>query len=129
MKGWKIFVKIMSYNIRHGVGVDGFLRLERIADVIEMEKADVIGIQEADKHYGNRSEFKDQMYELALMLDFHYCYGPNLISKPFKNTNKMRKYGNGILSRFPITDYENTPLPSFNKEQRGVLKATIKTEE
>lgn len=111
-------IKVMSFNIRHGAGMDGQLHLERTADVIKAAKADVIGIQEADKYYGERSDFKDQMLELASMLNFHYCYGPNIVDQ---QTNS--EYGNGILSRYPITTYENILLPSPGEEPRGVLKA------
>ncbi|WP_235782509.1 endonuclease/exonuclease/phosphatase family protein [Peribacillus psychrosaccharolyticus] len=53
-------VNIMSYNIHHGVGTDGQLDLGRIANVIKENGAEIIGLQEVDKHYGARSNFEDQ---------------------------------------------------------------------
>lgn len=109
--------------------MDDSLSLERIAEVIKVADVDIIGIQEADKHYGYRSAFKDQTYELASMLGFYYCYGPNLLKKSSTYKDKTREYGNGILSRFPIDEHKNSPLPSSGEEPRGVLQARIETSE
>ena len=41
-------VKIMSYNIRHGAGLDGKLNPERQMKIIAAEKPDFVGLQEVD---------------------------------------------------------------------------------
>src|SRR5690606_40244932 len=53
-------VKVLTYNIAHGVGHDGRLDLDRIAGVIRRSGADVVALQEADKHWDARSDFVDQ---------------------------------------------------------------------
>ena len=53
-----IDVKVMSYNIHHAVGQDGILDLERIAKVIEDSGAEIIGLQEVDNHWSERSQFE-----------------------------------------------------------------------
>ncbi|GAB2570845.1 endonuclease/exonuclease/phosphatase family protein [Gracilibacillus alcaliphilus] len=118
-------VNFMSYNIHHGVGLDENLDLERIADVIKDADIDVIGIQEVDRFYGERSDFQDQAKELADMLNYHYVYGANLDLPPEEGQDQNRQYGIGILSKYPIIDSEHQKLDSFGNEQRGLLYAKI----
>ncbi|TWD79874.1 endonuclease/exonuclease/phosphatase family metal-dependent hydrolase [Kribbella amoyensis] len=120
-------VKAITYNIHHGAGVDGVLDLERIAAVIESSDADVVGLQEVDKHWGERSNWVDQAAWLARRLDMHYRYAPNLDLPPATAGEPRRQYGTAILSRFPIREFENTLLPLYpGGEQRGLAVASIK---
>ncbi|WP_233881276.1 endonuclease/exonuclease/phosphatase family protein [Virgibacillus halodenitrificans] len=123
--GKEVEVNVMSYNIHHGVGLDGKLDLNRIAEVIEDAEADIIGIQEVDRYYGARSDFQDQAKELAKILGYHYVYGANLNLAPAEGREENRQYGTGILSKYPIIDSENILLNSFGNEQRGLLRAKI----
>lgn len=115
----------MSYNIQHGVGLDGELNLKRIAAVIQDAAATVVGLQEVDRFYGERSQFKDQAKELATLLDCDYSYGPNVKIASQHLEFESSEYGIATLSRYPITSNEHLLLTSFGKEQRGVLKSTI----
>src|SRR5699024_8480083 len=117
-------IKVMSYNIQHGVGLDGKLNLERIAKVIKESEVDIVGIQEVDKFYGSRSDFQNQPKVLAELLDFDYVYGPNVIADPKGDRKEERQYGTAILTKYPIIKSKNTFLTS-DSEQRGVLHATI----
>lgn len=45
----------MTFNMHHGRGTDGKLSLERIANVIEESKADLIGLNEVDKHFSKEA--------------------------------------------------------------------------
>jgi hypothetical protein len=53
-------VTVASYNIHHGVGEDDQLDLDRIAEQIRTSGADIIGLQEVDRHWSSRSDFVDQ---------------------------------------------------------------------
>lgn len=117
----------MTYNIHHAQGVDGVLDLERIARVIETSDADVIGLQEVDRHWSERSNWVDQSAWLADRLDMHATYAANLDLDPLTPGAPRRQYGTAILSRYPIRASGNTLLPKFpGQEQRGLLEATIK---
>lgn len=121
-------MKVMSYNIRFGKGLDEKLSLSRIANTILKSDADIIGAQEVDKHYGERSKFQNQAKQLADLLQFNYVFGANLIL-PSKSQHKdKREYGTAIFSRFPILESESVYLTSFGKEQRGLLRAKIDIE-
>lgn len=119
-------VDVMTYNIHHAAGTDGVLDLQRIADVIEASGADVVGLQEVDRHYSARSEWADQPAALAKLLGWHAAYGANLDSAPPAGQTERSQYGTAVLSRYPIVSTENTHLYNADgKEQRGLLQATI----
>lgn len=119
-------VKVLTYNIHHGAGIDGVLSLERIAAVIENSGAEVVGLQEVDKHYGARSNWVDQPAWLAQRLGMHVAYAANLDLPPVNVGEPRRQYGTAILSRYPIKTFRNTLLPKYaGQEQRGLAEATI----
>jgi endonuclease/exonuclease/phosphatase family metal-dependent hydrolase len=111
-------VKVMTYNIHVGVGMDKKLDLQRIADVINLEKPDLVGLQEVDRNV-KRSEGKDEIAELAAMTRMDFAFAPNL-------DYQGGKYGVAILSRWPI---KNTVHRMFqNKreaERRGMLRVEV----
>jgi endonuclease/exonuclease/phosphatase family metal-dependent hydrolase len=111
-------LRVLSYNIHHGEGVDGRLDLERIARVMAAVKPDLIALQEVDQN-ATRSQSVDQPAELARLMQMHVAFGDNL---PLQGG----KYGNAVLSRFPIVRQQNHRLPNLdNGEQRGVLEVEI----
>lgn len=119
-------IRAMSFNIHHGVGVDGRLDLQRVADLIDAEDADVVGLQEVDRHWSARSDFVDQASWLARELNMHVAYGANLDRDPLNPGEPRRQYGTAILSKRPILDWDNTYLPRYDgHEQRGLLRARI----
>jgi endonuclease/exonuclease/phosphatase family metal-dependent hydrolase len=118
---------VMTYNIHHGAGIDGVLDLERIAVLIEKSGADVIGLQEVDRHWDVRSNWVDQPAWFARRLHMHYAYAANLDLPPVNLGEPRRQYGTAILSKYPIKDFSNTLLPLYpTGEQRGLAVAKIK---
>jgi endonuclease/exonuclease/phosphatase family metal-dependent hydrolase len=118
---------VMTYNIHHGAGTDGVLDLERIAVLIEESGADVIGLQEVDRHWDVRSNWVDQPAWFAQRLNMHYAYAANLDLPPVNPGEPRRQYGTAILSKYPIKDFTNTLLPLYpTGEQRGLAVASIK---
>lgn len=134
---------VATYNIKHGAGnetcttppaepgqprnPDCSLDLARIAAVIASFGADVVGLQEVDRFW-SRSGTVDQPLELAELLGWHHCYGANLDHQPDRHSPVPHQYGTAILSRFPILECTNIPLPKANPpagEQRGLLEALI----
>lgn len=125
MNNQAIGTTVMSFNIQHGEGMDGQLNLQRIADVIFNSGAEIVGLQEVDRFFGERSDFKDQAKELACMLGYHYEYGPNLELSPMDSQPENGQYGNAIISKHPILRSENILLSSLGDEQRGMQHAVI----
>jgi endonuclease/exonuclease/phosphatase family metal-dependent hydrolase len=119
-------LRVMTFNIHHGAGTDGLVDLARIAQVIRASDVDVVGLQEVDRHFGERSDFVDQAGWLARELRMHVVYGANLDLDPLAPGQARRQYGTAILSDRPILEWDNTDLPRFdNHEQRGLLRARI----
>jgi endonuclease/exonuclease/phosphatase family metal-dependent hydrolase len=119
-------LKVLTYNIHHGRGLDRVLDLERIAAIIDESGADVVGLQEVDKHWSARSDWADQPAWFAQRLGTDVAYAANLDLPPLNPGELRRQYGTAILSRFPIKDFHNTLLPTYRgHEQRGLLEATI----
>lgn len=58
-------LRLMSYNIRHGAGLDGRLDFERIAEVIKREHPDVVALQEVDS-VTRRTGGRDFLGELGV---------------------------------------------------------------
>lgn len=118
---------VLSFNIHHAAGEDGVFDLDRLAREIRRTHADVIGLQEVDRHYGERSEWTDQPAELARRLGMHVVYGANLDLEPPAAGRPRRQYGTAILSRYPILEWQNTLLPKGRptEEQRGLLAAVV----
>ncbi|QDP96085.1 metal-dependent hydrolase [Microlunatus elymi] len=117
---------VMTFNIHHAAGTDEVLSLPRIADVIKANRADVVGLQEVDRHYSERSDWADQPAELAKLLGYHVVFGANIDEAPPAEGKPRIQYGTAILSRYPITAWQNTHLfRSPDQEQRGLLQATI----
>ncbi|MFW6172066.1 MAG: endonuclease/exonuclease/phosphatase family protein [Planctomycetota bacterium] len=112
-------LRILSYNIHHGEGMDGELDLARIAKVINAVNPDVVALQEVDAGT-QRSEQVDQPAVLARLSDLNVVFGGNI-------RYQGGDYGNAVLSRFPIVRHKNHPLPRFDDgEQRGVLEVHVK---
>lgn len=118
---------VATYNIHHGAGTDSVLDLERIASVLEDGSAELIGLQEVDRHWGERSGFQDQAAWLADRLDMHVCYSANLDHEPAEGRTDRRQYGTAILSEYRLSDCTSTALPNHpGGEQRGLAQADLK---
>ena len=114
-------LRVMTYNIHVGVGMDKKLDLQRIADVINRERPDLVGLQEVDRGV-RRTEGKDEIVELSKLTQMEFAFAPNL-------DYQGGKYGVAILSRWPI---KNTVHRMFeNKrgsERRGMLHVEIEVD-
>ncbi len=117
--GTPLRLRILSYNIHHGEGVDGKLDLERIAGVVIGCEADVVAVQEVDLGV-ERSRRINQPRELALLTKLeHFVFGKTI-------DHQGGEYGNLVLSRFPITDSRLLRFPNTaGAEQRGAVEAEI----
>lgn len=125
-----ISIKVMSFNIAHGLGMDGIVDLEKTASVIEDSCAHVIGLQEVDRFFSDRSSFMDQVDWLSERLGMHAAFGANLDVEPALEDQPRRQYGNAILSKYPIKYSENHSLTPVNSdfgtnEPRGILEAVV----
>ena len=114
-------LRVMTYNIHVGVGMDKKLDLQRIADVINAARPDLVGLQEVDRGV-KRTEGKDEIVELAALTRMEYAFAPNL-------DYQGGKYGVAILSRLPIKHTEHRMFENKREaERRGMLRIEVEVE-
>ncbi len=106
----------MSYNVHVGIGADGRLDLQRTADAIRDSGADVVGLQEVDRHWSARSEFEDQARLLAKELGMHYFFAPIYSLDPLQTGQPRREYGLAVLSRYPIVKAYNHAITRLSTQ-------------
>lgn len=107
-------LRMMSYNVRNGIGLDGKRDYERIAGVIERFSPDVVAIQELDSAT-QRAQGVDVLRELSGKACMHGIYAPAI---PYQGG----KYGIGILAKEKPLNYRIIPLPG-REEKRALLMA------
>lgn len=123
---WKGDVTVMSYNIAGPKTPD----LDVIAREIKASKAQIVGLQEVD-HFTLRN-FKNMAGELAKKTGMHVVFES-------ARWTLGGKFGNAVLSRWPITSHKALQLPHVDsipdpdglctskvREQRIAVVATIK---
>ena len=70
-------LRVLSYNIHHGEGVDESLDLERIARVIRSVEPDLVALQEVDKGT-ERTNRVAQAGELSRLCGMQVVFGRNI---------------------------------------------------
>jgi endonuclease/exonuclease/phosphatase family metal-dependent hydrolase len=114
----KPVLRVLTYNIHHGEGMDGKFDYERLARIIRSVTPDVVALQEVDKKT-ERADGIDQAAHLAALTGMEYAYGRAMYYSG-------GEYGEAILSRFPLSEPKGHPLPfTAGKEPRGMLVATV----
>lgn len=108
---------VVSYNIRHGRGMDDRVDLVRTAAVLHDLQPDIVGLQEVDRRV-RRSGSVDEAATLGRSLGMEHAFGAFM---PYQGGD----YGLAILSRFPITRATPVRLPDGN-EPRIALAAELR---
>ncbi len=101
---------VASYNIHCCVGTDGRHDADRVLEVVQALDCDIIALQEVDND--------GQLSFLARELRMIAVPGPNL-------RDHRGEYGNGLLSRFPISLVRLQDLSVHHFEPRGAIDAEL----
>lgn len=104
-------LRLMSYNIRHGVGMDEQIDFTRQAQIILRQRADVVAVQEVDSATG-RVQGKYVLGELAKQTGMHAVFAPAI-------SFDGGKYGIGLLCKEQPLAFRQVPLPG--REEKRVL--------
>ncbi|QQE11256.1 endonuclease/exonuclease/phosphatase family protein [Planctomycetota bacterium] len=111
-------VRVMTYNIHFGTGLDGELDLERIANVIKDSDADLVALQEIDKGT-KRTGGVDMPRELQKLTGMYHTFGKTI-------DYQGGEYGLMLLSKWPIYDIAVNELPySRDAERRVALSGLV----
>jgi endonuclease/exonuclease/phosphatase family metal-dependent hydrolase len=104
-------MRILTYNIQHGAGMDDVVDLDRQAAVIANAAPDIVGLQEVDSCVKRSNRIHEAGY-LAQKLNMYSTFGPAI---PLTGG----KYGVAILSKEKPLSHRIIPLPG--KEKRVLL--------
>lgn len=111
-------MRVVSYNIQYTLGRDGVYDVGRTVDAVR--DADVICLQEVDRHWP-RTGMADQAAQIAELLpDRYWVFGPMIdidastVAADGRVHNVRRQYGQMVLSRFPIVSSRTFPLPMLH---------------
>jgi len=116
-------ISVLVYNTHAGTDAKRVTNLERVAQIIKNEKADIVLLQEVDSAT-RRSGGVDQVARLRALTGYHGVFGRAI-------DYDGGGYGIAILSRWPIVSDTLFHLPvaqhDAKYEERGALVAVIST--
>lgn len=118
-------MKVLSYNIHKGFSTNNrrFV-LSQIRDALRVEQPDLVLLQEVQgEHSEHRTRIADwpeqtQFEFLAHEIWPHFAYGKNAVYS-------SGHHGNAILSKYPISYWENIDVSTNPVEKRGLLHAVV----
>ncbi len=110
-------LRVMTYNIHHGADKDENDKLKEIGMFIKNSGADLVGLQEVDS-VCTRSGKVDQMKTLAALTGMHYAFVRHF-------AYQGGAYGQGILSKYPLSDVKNNRLTLLKKDSLRASLAMI----
>jgi len=118
-------IKVLSFNIHKGLSpFNKSFSLEDIKEVIVAEGPDLVFLQEVtgenikhEKKFDNWPTEKHYEF-LADNIWTYYSYAHNAVYP-------HGHHGNLVLSKYPITSWENFDISTNIMEKRGLLKANI----
>lgn len=113
-----VTLRVMTYNIHHGEGLDGRVDTARIAALIRQERPDIVALQEVDKGV-RRTAGRDLTAELAALTGMTGVFSNNFYFQG-------GEYGNAVLTRFPVKRWTNHHYQMIRtNEQRGILQLVL----
>ncbi|HSQ03024.1 MAG TPA: endonuclease/exonuclease/phosphatase family protein [Burkholderiales bacterium] len=116
---------VATYNIHKGMSMfNRRLVIHELRDKLRVLNADVVFLQEVlgthRRHAGRHGDWPaEPQYEFLADSVWHdFAYGRNAVYD-------AGHHGNAILSRFPITRWDNQDISAHRFEQRGLLHCEI----
>lgn len=113
-----MLLKVLTYNIHRAIGVDRRFRPQRIVDVLAHHDADLVLLQEVDDG-APRSRELDLARELGVEAGYPY------LAAGYNVSLRKGRYGNALLSRWPLTIHRNLDLTVDDRKRRGCLHARV----
>ncbi|MFI5630594.1 endonuclease/exonuclease/phosphatase family protein [Streptomyces sp. NPDC051664] len=114
--GHSVPLRVATYNIHAGAGMDNVFDLDRQAAELRALDADVIGLQEVDVHWDTRSQWRDVAGELAERLHMRVSFAPIYSLDPTTQGAPRREFGVAVLSRYRIVSAENHEITRLSTQ-------------
>ncbi|MFI6723120.1 endonuclease/exonuclease/phosphatase family protein [Streptomyces sp. R-74717] len=122
-QGHAVPLRVATYNIHAGAGMDNVFDLDRQTAELRSLDADVIGLQEVDVHWGTRSEWRDLAAELAERLHMQVSFAPVYSLDPDTPGAPRREFGVAVLSRYRIVSAENHEITRLSTQDPNPVPA------
>lgn len=127
-----MILKIMTFNIRHSSDFNAYLEdgSDKIdfnvpSDIINEFGADIVGLNEVNGE-GVRADFTPQAEEIGKLTNKNAFFAPAI------DIEGAGLYGNALLSKLPVKEFKNIPIPDplvkdekAYYETRCLIKAVI----
>ncbi|MCU6452888.1 endonuclease/exonuclease/phosphatase family protein [Sphingomonas sp. A2-49] len=113
-------LKVASYNIHKGIGLDRRRNPERVLEVLRELDADIIALQEADRRFGTREPVLP-----AHLIEEHSDWKP--VDFGIRALS-MGWHGNVILVRKSARVVDRGPIHLPSLEPRGAVMADVETD-
>jgi endonuclease/exonuclease/phosphatase family metal-dependent hydrolase len=108
-------LRVMTYNIHQGIDADLGMNLEAIADAIAAENPDAVALNEVNRARATNG-FVDVLLLISRRAGLPYVFGLNYADG---------QYGNAVLSRYPVLEWDNTHYTHNTTEVRGLLRVVV----
>ena len=121
-----MYLKIMSFNIQHArdfnYPAEDRIDFDVMANAIRRFDPDILGLQEV-RGKGENPAYTNQAEEIADRVGMAFSFAPAF------NVPRGGPYGNAVLSKYPLLDVRNIPIPvpetGYYCEPRCILRAVI----
>jgi len=113
-----VILKLVTYNIHRAIGVDRRFRPDRVVQILKHHDADLALLQEVD-------EGVPRSRELDLAREIGVAAGYPHIAAGYNVSLRKGRYGNAILSRWPMSIHRNIDLTIGTRKRRGCMHARV----
>ena len=110
--------RIASYNTHKCRGIHGGISPDRVIRVIQELEADILCLQEIVDAKGGTGKFDQARKISEAFPEFNVAFGK---TRPLRGG----RYGNMLLTRFPILNARTHDITKSRREERGVLQCKI----
>jgi endonuclease/exonuclease/phosphatase family metal-dependent hydrolase len=113
-------LRVMTYNIRSGNG-----DLAGTVKAIRASVPDLVGLQEVDVRWAERSNFVDQATALGDQLGMQVRFARIYQLAGATPQDAPREFGVALLSKFPILDWSNHVITRLSTQETNPVPAPL----
>ncbi|MEN8242351.1 MAG: endonuclease/exonuclease/phosphatase family protein, partial [Chloroflexota bacterium] len=110
-------LRIMTYNIHQGIDADLKMDLEAIVAAIQSEQPDILILNEVNRSRATNG-YTEVLSLISVRTGMPYILGNNYADG---------QYGNALLTKLPVLEWENFHFQNNTNETRGVLRVVLDT--
>jgi endonuclease/exonuclease/phosphatase family metal-dependent hydrolase len=112
-------VRVLTWNIRKGIGWNGVYDLRRIVRLVSRHEPDIVALQEVDSR---RAPDGDSPFSFLRQALGAHCVEARAISAPDGD------YGHVVISRWPLSEPVLHDISVGRREPRRAIEAVVETE-